>query len=60
MLVAEEAVEIPALRRRGKSIGEIARMLEVSRNTMRRYLRGEGLPRYRVRRGRASSKPTST
>jgi transposase len=46
MLVAEEAVEIRVLRRQGKSIREIARMLNVSRNTVRRYLRGEGLPRY--------------
>jgi transposase len=46
MLVAEEAVEIRVLNRQGKSIREIARMLEVSRNTVRRYLRGEGLPRY--------------
>src|SRR5512135_1926665 len=46
MLVAEEAVEIRVLRRQGKSIREIARTLEVSRNTARRYLRGEGLPHY--------------
>ena len=46
MLVVEEAVEIRVLRRQGKSIREIARMLEVSRNTVRRYLRGEGLARY--------------
>jgi len=46
MLVAEEAVEIRVLSRQGKSIREIARMLEVSRNTVRRYLRTEGLPRY--------------
>ena len=46
MLVAEEAVEIRVLRRQGKSIREIARMLEVSRNTVRRYLRSEGLPCY--------------
>jgi len=46
MLVAEEAVEIRVLRRQGKSIREIARMLEVSRNTVRRYLRVDGLPRY--------------
>jgi DNA-binding CsgD family transcriptional regulator len=44
MLVAEEAVEIRVLRRRqGKSIREIARVLEVSRNTVRRYLRSKGL-----------------
>ena len=46
MLVAEEAVEIRVLRRQGESIREIARMLEVSRNTVRRYVRGGGLPRY--------------
>jgi transposase len=46
MLVAEEAVEIRVLRRQGKSIREIARMLDVSRNTVRRYLRTEGLPHY--------------
>jgi transposase len=46
MLVAEEAVEIRVLKRQGKSIREIARMLDVSRNMVRRYLRGEGLPRY--------------
>jgi transposase len=42
MLVAEEAVQIRVLRRQGKSIREIARRLDVSRYTVRRYLRGEG------------------
>ncbi len=46
MLVAEESVEIRVLSRQGKSIREIGRMLEVSRNTVRRYLRGDGLPHY--------------
>jgi transposase len=46
MLMAEEAVEIRVLKRQGKSIREIARMLDVSRNTVQRYVRGEGLPRY--------------
>ena len=46
MLVAEEAVEIRVLRRQGKSIREIARMLDVSRNTVRRYLRSDGLSHY--------------
>ena len=46
MLVVEEAVEIRVLSRQGKGIREIARMLAVSRNTVRRYLRSEGLPRY--------------
>ncbi len=45
MLVAEEAVEMRVLRRQGKGIREIARTLEVSRNTVRRYLRSEGLQR---------------
>ena len=59
MLVAEEAVEIGVWRRQGKSIGESARMLEVSRNTVRRYLRVEGLPRYEREARRASLIPTS-
>ncbi len=46
MLVAEEAVEIRVLRRQGRSIRAIARMLNVSRNTVRRYLRSQGLTRY--------------
>ncbi len=46
MLVAEEAVEIRVLRKQGKSIRDIARMLEVSRNKVRRSVRSEGLPRY--------------
>ena len=46
MLVAEEAVEIRVLGKQGKSIRDIARLLKVSRNTVRRYVRGEGLPRY--------------
>jgi transposase len=46
MLVAEEAVEIRVLRRQGKSIREIARLLNMSRNTVRHYLRSEGLPCY--------------
>ncbi len=45
-LVAEAAVEIRVLRRQGKGIREIARMLDMSRNTVRRYLRVEGPPRY--------------
>ena len=46
MLVMEEAVEIRVLKRQGKSIREIARLLELSRNTVRRYLRSEGVPHY--------------
>jgi transposase len=47
MLVAEETVEIRVLSRQGRSIRAIARTLGVSRNTVRRYLRGSGLPGYR-------------
>jgi hypothetical protein len=57
MLVAEEAVEFRVLRRQGKSIRAIARMLDVSRNTVRRYLRVEGLP---VRFDRTWSLPIAT
>ena len=46
MLVVEETVEIRVLRRQGKSVCGIARMLEVSRNTVRRYLRRARLPHY--------------
>ena len=46
ILVAEGAVEIRVLSRQGKSIREIAQMLEVSRNTVRPYLRGKALPQY--------------
>ena len=42
MLVAEEGVEIRVLRRQGKSIRETVRILDVSRNTVRRYLRKRG------------------
>jgi len=46
MLRVERAVEIRVLSRQGNSIRRIARMVGVSRNTVRRYLRREGLPRY--------------
>jgi transposase len=46
MLAAEEAVEIRVLRRQGRSIREVARTLDVSRNTVRRYLRSNGLSQY--------------
>jgi transposase len=40
MLSQEEAVEVKVLARQGKGVREIARELGVSRNTVRRYLRG--------------------
>ena len=51
MLVAEEAVEIRVLSRQGKSIRDIMRMLKILRNTMWRYIRGEGRPQYERRAG---------
>ena len=39
-------MEIRVFGRQSKSIREIARMLDASRNTVRRYLRSEGLQRY--------------
>jgi len=54
MLVMEEAVVvIRVLSRQGKSIRAIARTLRVSRNTVRPYVRGQEVPRYR-REPRAS------
>jgi transposase len=47
MLVVEQTVEIRVLSRQGKSIRAISRTLGVSRNTVRCYLRMQGLPRYR-------------
>lgn len=49
MLTQEQAVEIRVLARQGQSIRQIARTLGVSRNTVRRYLQQESVPRYRPR-----------
>ena len=47
MLMAQGAVEIPVLRRQGKSIREIgADARACPRKTIRCYLRRDGLPRY--------------
>lgn len=43
MLTKESIMEIKILSRRGMSIREIARELNVSRNTVRKYLRGEAV-----------------
>jgi transposase len=50
MLTQERAVEIRVLARQGLGIKAIARELELSRNTVRKYLRGEVVaPKYQRR-----------
>ena len=46
MLTQEQAVEIRVMARRGESVREIARQLDCSRNTVRRYLRDQAAQRY--------------
>jgi transposase len=46
MLTQEQAVEIRVLARQGVGIREIARQLGCSRNTVRRYLQEDEVPRY--------------
>ena len=54
MLTQESQVEIRVLHRQGLPIRAIARQLKVSRNTVRRALRGEASSRYGPRRSRAT------
>lgn len=54
MLTQEHAVEIKVLIRKGKSIREIARLLGISRNTVRRRLRVENRHQYKDRQPRPS------
>jgi transposase len=54
MLILKGVVEIRVLNKQGPSIRAIARMLGVSRKTVRRYLRQEGPPRYGLRAPRPS------
>lgn len=46
MLTQEQAVEIGVMALRGESVRAIAKKLECSRNTVRRYLRDESARRY--------------
>ena len=52
MLTQEQAVEIRVMARRGESVREIARQLDCSRNTVRRYLRNQAAQRYGPRDAR--------
>ena len=54
MLGQEGYVDIQVLHRQGMSIKGIARQLGVSRNTVRRYLRVEGIPQFKACRARPS------
>jgi len=54
MIQYEEFMEIKILFRQGKSIREISRLLQMSRNTVRRYLRQETSPSYKLRQGKPS------
>lgn len=56
MLNYEEFMEIKILFRQGKSIREISRLLHVSRNTVRRYLRQEEKPSYKSKLTKPVSK----
>lgn len=49
----EVVVEIRILARQGLGVREIARQLDVSRNTVRKYLREEGLPEAKPRKPKA-------
>lgn len=53
MLTQEQAVEIRVMARRGESVRAIARQLDCSRNTVRRYLRDQATQRYGPRKPRA-------
>lgn len=54
MISYEETMQIKILLRQGHSIREISKLLKISRNTVRRYLRKEGKPSYKQRPGRPS------
>jgi transposase len=53
MLTQEEAVEIRVMARRGEAVRAIAKQLNCSRNTVRRYLRDGAACRYGPRSARA-------
>lgn len=54
MISYEETMQVKILFKQGKSIREISKLLKVSRNTVRRYLREEGKPSYKCRPKRQS------
>ena len=54
MISEEEYMEKKILLRQGKSIQEIARLMGLSRNTVRRYIQKGAEPRYSLRKERGS------
>ena len=54
MVNYEEYMQIKILFKQGKSIREISRILKMSRNTVRRYLKQESGPSYKSRPDRKS------
>ena len=54
MLNDEEYMQIKILLKQGKSIRDISRLLKISRNTVRRYLRAEQKPQYKRNHERMS------
>lgn len=58
MIDYEVFMEIKILYRQGKSIREISRILRISRNTIRRYLRREEKPSYKRKNIQATGKLT--
>lgn len=56
MLDEESYMHIQILFKQGKSIREISKALQLSRNTVRRYLREQGKPSYKRRRSQKPSK----
>lgn len=49
MLNDEENMQVKILFKQGKSIRDISRMMKISRNTVRKYLRVEQKPSYKMR-----------
>lgn len=54
MLDSEEYMQVKILFKQGKSIREISRIMKISRNTVRRYLKAEQKPSYKMRAKKVS------
>ena len=54
MLRSESIMMLQQMRKEGKSIRSISRETGLSRNTVRRYLRAQGIPEKKTRKKRGS------